>query len=306
MQLSLFDDNKAQILLSCLDDCLQQLDLDRAVTILDQLQEECPDETSTPALRQIVSDWTALLHDPAIDWQHPEHLHRIWQQSAGIPHVLFKNTVVAYIIDCLLALPNLHGIYIPPRFHIGPLLLDMGRLQEAALHLESSLGQTTIPRGRLFVWYANALALLKRGEDSLPWYLAACLLDPINVPLDALSNRNVKDLLNSLQAEADGEIEESDEAAWLPVWGVLQGMFSLPFSSETLEVLLDGRQLAEVAGDDSLPVPRHWFYLLLQAEAERACQADTGPCRRMMKNLNHFMLRCYLERMVTGRHRSPA
>jgi len=48
-----------------------------------------------------------------------------------------RKAVQTFIIEVLLSLPEPHGIYRPPDFHIGLLLLDAKRLHEAAELLQA-------------------------------------------------------------------------------------------------------------------------------------------------------------------------
>lgn len=299
MQLNLFDDNKGQILLNCLNDCLQQLDFDRAELILEQLREECPEESATRDLECLVAEWANLLSDPAVDWQNPEHLHQIWLRATTLSHMTLKQAVVSYLVNCLLSLPEAHRIYIPPRFHVGLLLMAMNRHNDAAGYLRAAMGQTEIPPGKLMVWYADVQLILKCRDEALQWYLSACLLDPCNVVLDEPAANPFKELLISLRSEDDDdEVDAMDEVAWLPVWAALQGLFGLPLLPDLQELLLDGRSLAVAAEDHDLPVPQRWFYLLLLAEEQRKCHVDTVLTRRTMKTLNPFMFHQYIKQMV--------
>ena len=71
MQLSLFDDNRPQILLNCVDDCLRQLDFDQAEAVMEQLREEYPAEPALPSLQLLLDEWRVWLLYPLTDWSDP-------------------------------------------------------------------------------------------------------------------------------------------------------------------------------------------------------------------------------------------
>lgn len=300
MQLSLFDDNRPQILLNCMDDCLRRLDFEQAKTILEQIREECPDEPVLLTLKPLLDEWGIRLFDPSTDWSSPAHLQQIRSAALQVTHKALRESVLAAVCDAVMALPQSHKIYLPPDFHIGPLLMEQHRYREAAELLQAALGEPMIPSGKLMTWFANALTLLKQDDDALQWYLAACLLDPGNVSQDMPIHRQFKGIWADWLAERDEE-DQSCDAAWLPVWGVLQRLFDLPLPHHLQTVLLDERSLHDAATDHSLPAPRRWFYLLLQAEEQRKQNGNVSETRRTMKQLNPFIFQKYMHLMVSQR-----
>ena len=297
MQLNLFEDNNRQILLNIADEFLEELDFEQATPIYGQLLNDYPGDQQIIALQHLAAEWAARFNDPATGWSDPDQLCQLYQLQKTITHPPLRKAVQTFIIEVLLSLPEPHGIYRPPDFHIGLLLLEAKRLHEAAELLQAALLQPELPAGRLMAWFADVLTLLKQPDEALDWYLAALVLDPAMVQLDTLANRTIKKLYISLQVEADGALPEEEELAWLPVWGIFEDLFTLPLPAMIMVLLLEGSDLTERASDTSLPVPQRWFYLLLQAEELRKEHADTAvraAVRRRMKELNSFMFSRYL------------
>lgn len=301
MQLSLFDDNRPQILLNCVDDCLRQLDFDQAEAVMEQIREEYPAEPALPNLQLLLDEWRVRLFDPLTDWSDPAHLQQIRTAALQVSHAALRETVLSAVCDAVLALPQSHHLYLPPDFHIGPLLLERKRYNEAADLLQAALAEQVQPSGKLMTWYANALTILKQGDEALQWYLAACLLDPDEVPEEPISHRQFRDLWASWLTEQDDDDDQAGQpcaAAWLPVWGVLQRLFQLPLPLHLENILLGEQSLINAAHDNSLPLPRLWFFLLLQAEEQRRHRADCSALRRTMKQLHPLLFQHYMELMV--------
>jgi len=137
------------------------------------------------------------------------------------------------------------------------------------------------------------------GDEALQWYMTACLIDPTNVSIDNLRSKPVKEMLLSLQSEADDGIDDNDLAAWLPAWGVMNGLFRLPLPPDLLDLLLDSRNVEDIAQDPAIAVPTRWFWQMLLAERQRKSGADSASSRRAMKNLSPFMFNKYIELMVS-------
>lgn len=297
MQLNLFEDNNRQILLNIADEFLSELDFELALPIYTQLLQTSPDDQQISALLMLANDLSKYLDDPSTDWHDPDQLYLLYQRQKLIAHPPLYKAIQTFIIEILLSQPEPHAIYHPPDFHIGFLLIEAKRLQEAAELLQAALLLPGLPTGRFLAWYGDTLTLMKLADEALEWYLAALVLYPDTVLPDALASRNIRSLLISLQVEADGEIPEEHELAWLPVWGVLERLFTLPLSERIMQLLTEGDDLSEKASDTGLSVPTRWFYLLLQAEELRLAHADTSvraAVRRTMKELNNFMFCRYL------------
>jgi hypothetical protein len=297
MQLDLFEDNNRQILLNIADEFLAELDFEQAARIYGQLQKEYPGDQQIISLQNLAIEWAARFNDEGTDWSDPEQLYQLYQLQKEITHPPLCKAVQTFIIEAMRRLPEPYRIYRSPDFHIGPLLIEAKRLDEAAELLQAALLQPDLPTGRLMAWYANLLTLLMQDEDALGWYLAALVLDSETVNIEMVLNRSIRNLLISLQVDTDGEIPEEEELAWLPVWGVFEELFTLPLPASIMNLLLEGSDLTDKASDSLFTVPKRWFYLLLQAEELRKQHADTtvrAAVRRRMKELNSFMFSRYL------------
>lgn len=90
------------------------------------------------------------------------------------------------LIDELGLLPIPEPICLPPRFHIGTLLLAAGRFAEAEHWLARALDAGIGERGRFLAWRGDALTKLGDAQRAMSAYLAAFLEGPHEVDLVSL------------------------------------------------------------------------------------------------------------------------
>ncbi len=308
MQLNLFEDNRTGILLNIADEFIRDRDLVQALSVYEQLLADNPADRQIADLLKLVAGWRNLL--AAVDQNpgNPVQLHAISLGLDALCHPTLRPVVLEVLIDGLRALPDPEQTLIPPRFHLGQVLMTAGRYAEAADCFQAALanGNSGIERGRLLAWCGDALTLAGNNAGSLKSYLAALLEDPLTVEMQTIKNRVISDLNASLHFEGTDEIEEQQVPAWLPVWGWLQGIFALPMQPAPQGNQLCAETFAMRLAQEPASEARIWFDMLTHAERVRLIFRDSqelGAVRRLMKNTNRFMFDCYLEKIGT---RSPA
>jgi len=300
MQLDLFEDNRPGILLNIANEFILARDLDQAVSVYDQLLADYPDGRHVAALRSLVDEWRGILSGINASACDPAKLQAIWQRLEAISHPALRTTVPRILIDALRAMPHPEGIYMPPRFHLGHILLETGQFAAAAECFGAALSTKGIPRGKFLAWRGDALTLAKDHGAALKSYLAAFLDDPLTVEMSSVRNRTINALHVSMSFAAADEIAEDEEPAWLPVWGWLQGVFTLPLYPDPSEQSRGVADFELLIEEESCCVPRIWFDMLTHAERQRVVHRDgkeLAAIRRLMKRANGFMFGCYLEKI---------
>jgi tetratricopeptide (TPR) repeat protein len=197
-------------------------------------------------------------------------------------------------------MPDPEQIYIPPRFHLGQILMEAGRYAEAAESFLSALSEEYLERGKFLAWRGDALTIGGKDDAALKSYLAAFLDDPITVDMQSVKNRKITNLHTSLNVELDDEIEEEDEPAWLPVWGWLHGVFALPLQPAPEQASPGAAEIEALLAHDDCSIPRIWFNMLTHAERLRVISRDDrelSSVRRLMKKTNGFMFGWYMEKI---------
>jgi tetratricopeptide (TPR) repeat protein len=306
MQLNLFEDNRPGILLNIANEFILARDLVQAVSVYEQLLVDYPDDKHNTAMLKLVSEWRDLLSGINECSAVLTYLQTIWLRLESISHPALRSTVLGTLIDAIRALQDPEQIYFPPRFHLGQILMEANRPAEAAGCFLAALSNCSLERGRFLAWRGDALTLAGNDDDALKCYLAAFLDDHLTVDMQFIKNRKISDLHSSLQFDATDEIEEIEEPAWLPVWGWLHGVFTLPLQSVPEEILPGAAGFEDLLTKESCSVPRIWFDMLIHAERLRVMFRDDrelAAVRRLMKKANGFMFGCYLDKV---RGRSPA
>lgn len=293
MQLNLFEDNRPGILLNIADEYLYAGDLDQAISVYDQIVEEYPDNRSAAELGSLVKTWRDRLAAVDPPTCPPEQLASLRSALDQATHPPLRQSVMEFILGTLQQFPEPDAVYVPPRFHRGHLLMELKRYAEAATAFQHALTVPDLAWGRFLAWQADALTMAGQGDDALLLYLQAFLDDPPTVDMASVRHAAIRTLHLYIGLE-DGCIEEEDEVAWLPVWGWMNGLFSLPLHAPP--------DLAQVE-DETTPVPRRWFDLLTRAEYLRTVNRDEREIvavRRLMKRLNDAMFRCYMDTIRSG------
>ncbi len=287
MQLNLFEDNRPGILLNIADEYLHAGDLDQAVSVYAQILDEYPDNRSASELGSLVKSWRDRLAAVDPRTSAPEQLASLRSALDQTTHLPLWRAVMEFILEALHQHPEPDAVYRPPRFHRGQLLMELKRYAEAASAFQNALAVPDLPWGRFLAWQADALTMAGRSDDALLLYLQAFLDDPTTVEIASVHHADIKTLHLFIGLE-DGCIVEEDEAAWLPVWGWMNGLFPLPLHAPP------GQE------DETLPVPRRWFDLLTRAEHLRTVERDEREmvaARRLMKRLHPALFACYMEKI---------
>lgn len=299
MQLSLFDDNRLGLLLNIADEFLLGRDLDQAISVYDDLLVEYTWDRKIPILKNLVVEWRDFMAEIADDLDNPATLHTIWQRRDALTHPPLRTAILCILTDSLAAMPMPEQICIPPDFHLGHVLIETGRHEEAADCFKAALSGNNVTRGRFLAWRGDALTLAGNEDAARESYLAAFLDDPFTVDIQSVKNRTITELHISLHFDAMDEIDEAEEAAWLPVWGWFQGIFALPLQPGANETH-DSTELERRLTEPGNFLPRLWFNMLVYAEWLRVIQRndrELGAVRRLMKRTNGFMFGCYLEKI---------
>lgn len=294
MQLDLFADNRTNILLNIADEYLLAQNFAKALSTCGQVRDEYPDSRQAPLLYIAIEAWHAQLAGVASSSCEPGQLNAMYVNLGSVSHPPLRAAITESLLTLLQALPDADSIFIPPRFHCGHLLLERGRAVEAARSFRNALAAPHLDRGRFLAWAADATTVAGNAEDAVSLYLQAFLEDPATVEVQSIKHPAIEKLYQHCSQNADG-IDDGGEVAWLPVWGWLQGLFSLPLQhppvSDELEARVDGEQS---------PVPQLWFELLTLAEYLRSVARDDRQMtavRRMMKRLNEDMFECYMQKI---------
>lgn len=300
MQLDLFSDNRHTILVNEAGELLLALDLDKALAIYTDLLNDNPGDRTILQLQSAAREWR---DDLSSFHGHPVGigpLHDLWQKLTDDTPSSLAAGVLRLVIDGLKKLPGPELIYIPPRFHIGTLLMAQERYAEAESWLARALASGINERARFLGWRGDALMSLGKTGEAKESLLTAFLEGPRSADLHSPKNRMVPDLLSSLEIEGSDEIEEDEMVCWLPVWGWLQGEFVLSME----EVVADHGAFAaslELNVDfRNMTLPRLWFEFLRYAEYLRTVfrnDRELVRMRRRMRDMNGFMFDKYMEKI---------
>ena len=294
MQLDLFEDNRPGILLNIADEYLQTLDFEKALSVCEQVRDEYPDNRQAPGLCTFIQTWLDMISGIDPSSCHPAQLHDLLINLESVSHPPLKTAGKNVVANLLQALPEPDFVFLPPRFHLGHVLLDLGRFAEAMVSFRNALSSPGLERGRFLTWSADAITLSGKVDDALNVYLQALLEDPDTIDFSFIKHQTIQKLHLHCSSQADG-IEEVDEVAWLPVWGWLQGVFPLPLQHPPAYDELE-LQIA----DKALPIPRLWYNLLTLAEflrTEHRNDRQMAAVRRLMKRLQKDMFECYMQKI---------
>jgi tetratricopeptide (TPR) repeat protein len=294
MQLDLFTDNRSNILLNIADEYLRAHDFVKALSTCEQVRDEYPENLQAPRLCTLIQIWHDRLTALEQPLCQPQQLKDLLDALQSVRHPALSTAVTEVLLEVLQTLPDADHIFLPPRFHCGHLLLELGRHAEAVTSFRTALSAAHLERGCFLGWYADALVLSGNAEDALGFYLRAFLEDPASVDRVGIKHPAILQLHQHCAQYADG-IDEEGEAPWLPVWGWLQGVFTLPLHHppflEDLEAALESA---------ALPTPRIWFDLLTGAEYFRTVSRDDrqmAAVRRVMKRVHEEMFDSYMQKI---------
>ncbi|MBE0502847.1 MAG: hypothetical protein IBX46_01850 [Desulfuromonadales bacterium] len=298
MQLDFFSDNRRNILLNDAGEWLRHLRLEKALTIYAELISEAPDDAELLALQQQVVSWQDRLARFCAASIETAGLHHLWQSIMPETPPPLAAAVRELLIKKLLELPSPELIYLPPRFHLGVILLADGQVEAAEDWFARALHKGISERVRFEVWRGKALERLNDIQSAKKAYLLAFLEKPHEVDADLLQSPLLYELFHSLECE-DHELNEAELPAWLPVWGWIQGEWQLtPHDITTATNLF--AQLEEAEQSGILSPPRLWFEYLRYAEYLRTVARNDRELvrvRRLMRQRSKFMFDRYMEKI---------
>ena len=303
MQLDLFSDNRQTILMNEAGEALRVLDLDKAVAIYADLLNDNPGDRAILQLQSEAGGW----RDNLSAFQgHPVEsgpIHDLWLKLTDDTPPPLADGVLQLVIEGLKKLSRPELIYIPPRFHIGTLLLAQEKYAEAESWLARALDSGIDERARFLGWRGDALMSLGETGKARESWLAAFLEGARSVDLPSLNNHLIQDLLTSLEIEGGDEMEEDEIVCWLPVWGWLQGEFGLSMEEVAADHGAFAASFENSAGFRDMAQPRLWFEHLRYAEYLRTVfrnDRELVRVRRRMRDMSGFMFDRYMEK-VRGR-----
>ena len=293
MQLNLFEDNRANILLNITDEYLRAGEFAKALSTCEQVREEYPENRQAVQLYGLLDEWHALVLAIEPSANLLRQLKEMLTKLESVTHPPLRNAVAEVLVEQLQALPERDSIFLPPDFHLGHLLLRLGRFAAAATSFHDALSSPDLARGRFLAWCADAMTLAGNAEGAENVYLQAFLEDPASVNVAFIKHPKIVQLYRHCVQNSDS-LDDEDVVSWLPVWGWLQGVFPLPLLHPLLLEELESQ------ADSNTPVPRLWYETLTLAEYLRTVRRDDlqiPAVRRLMKRLNEDMFECYMQKI---------
>lgn len=298
MQLDLFCDNRRNILLNDAGELLRALRLEQALAIYNELIAESPDDLELLALQQQVASWRDRLSHFYAAPVETGGLHCLWLSLTAETPPPLSAALRELLIEKLTGFPSPELIYLPPRFHLGIILLADGQTDEAVNWLTRALRGGIRERARFEIWRGKALARMGDIQRAKEAYLIAILEEPHKVDPELLQSPLLHELFVSLECE-DHELSEKELPAWLPVWAWIQGEWDLRLNDITC--LTDFCSVLEEAERSGcLPPPRLWFEYLRYAEYLRTIARNDRErvrIRRLMRQRSGFMFDRYMEKI---------
>ena len=298
MQLDLFSDNRHTILMNEAGEALRVLDLDKALAIYADLLKDAPGDRTILHLQRTVWQWHDNLSAFYVHSVGSGHLHDLWLKLTDDTPPPLAAGVLQVVLAGLKKLPGPELIYIPPRFHIGTLLMAQEKYAEAESWLARALVNGIDEQARFLGWLGDAqMSLGETGKARESW-LAAFLEGPCSVDLSTLKNRMIHNLLFSLEIEGCDEMEEDEMVCWLPVWGWLQGEFVLNMDEVVADHGAFAASLEQNVDSRNMTLPRLWFEYLRYAEYLRTVNnRELVRVRRWMRDMNSFMFSRYMDKV---------
>ena len=300
MQLDLFSDNRHTILLNEAGDMLRLLNLDKALDIYNSLLNDSPGDSAVVQLQSTVRKWRDNLSAFHVNPLESATLHDLWLKITDDTPPSLAAGVLQLLIDGLKKLPGPELIYIPPRFHIGTLLMAQERYAEAETWVARALQFGIHERARFFGWLGDVQMSLGESGKARESWLAAFLDDPPSVDLPSIKNGLIRNLITSLEIEVGEDMAEDEMICWLPVWGWLQGEFVLGMEEVAADRGAFAASLETGAGFRDMTVPRLWFEYLRYAEYLRTVfrnDRELVRVRRRMRDMNGFMFDRYMRKI---------
>jgi tetratricopeptide (TPR) repeat protein len=296
-QLDLFTDNRRTIWLNQAHAALRCLDLAGARVQYDRIVAARLDDREIQGELELVAAWQELLDRYEASDRHSGQIHRLYDHlDVTLPYTL-RIALLEFMVDELsgLELPEL--VFLPPQFHGGLLLYQLGEYADAREWFSRAVEGGILPKGRFLAYQGDALFRLEELDGARELYRQAFLEDPLTVDLPHLADPALPELI----ASAESELDEPDEIIpWLPVWGWLRNLFTL----ELHELQMDRTGFRESLDRDEaaerLTTPQLWFQYLRYAELLRALAGEREELvrvRRRMKELNGELFGQYIKKI---------
>jgi tetratricopeptide (TPR) repeat protein len=300
MQLDLFLDNRHTILFNIAEVHLRNLELEQAVMFCEEILTETPGDLNAATAKKAAEAWLQRL--VSFDFTPPgiDRIYHLYQNLTESDPATLTHGLRAFMIECLEKAEHPELVFIPPRFHIGCLLLEIEKSVEAGKWFSRALDAAITERGRFLAFRGDAFYMAGDLESARECYLAAFQEDPQSVDLDHLRDRAVRDLLIEIEEEG---FTGDETVCWLPVWGWLKGFFGLGIigGKQDGSHSCESSSAAEISG--RMADPRLWFECLRHAERLRTEVRDDAELicvRRRMKGLNPQLFGRYMEK-ISGR-----
>jgi tetratricopeptide (TPR) repeat protein len=295
MQLDLFLDNRRTILVNAANEHLRNLELEQATALYDRILTEAPDDSAIISAKQAVEAWrrrVELFHSssPGID-----RICVLYQNLSEPASTFLVSGLRSLIMEHLEREDSPELIFIPPRFHLGCLLMEIGKTDEAETWFLLALDSGIPERGRFLAYLADALVMKGEADAARECYLAAFLEDPHGIDRDYLRDQDVREMIVEIEDEG---VAGEEAFCWVPVWGWLNGIFALETSVGDGKRKFDSELLTMDASPGEKSVPRLWFELLRRAEHLRTRFRDDDELirvRRKMKELNPDLFTRYMD-----------
>lgn len=303
MQLDLFSDNRRTIRLNDAGEMLRALDLERALAVYADLLDDAPGDKAILQLQSTVGQWRDTLTRFHVCPVGSGRLHELWLNLTDDTPPPLAAGVLELLTSGLKGLPSPELVYIPPRFHIGTILLAKENFAEAEFWFSSALNSGIRERARFLGWRGDALMSLGDAGGMRESCLAAFLEEPHSVDLTSRKNRMIQNLLLSLEIEGGDEIADDEMVCWLPVWGWLHGEFVMSMDEVAADHDAFAASLEKAECLRGMTLPRLWFDYLRYAEYLRTMfrnDREMVRVRRRMREMSGFMFDRYLEK-IRGR-----
>lgn len=296
MQLDLFLDNRRTILNNLADEHLRELELEEAAALYDRILTDAPDDPAITSAKQTLETWRNRLQHFHSSPAGADPIYALYRNLTKTVPAPLRAGIRSFIMEQLELEASPELIFIPPRFHLGCLLLETGRPDEAETWFSLALDSGIAEQGRFLAYLGDALFLKGETDEARECYRDAFLLAPHEIDFDHLRDRAVRELIVEMEEEG---ISEEEAIRWIPVWGWLQGVFTLGAATED-ESSITGGELPGKGNSPEEETPRLWFRLLRTAEKVRTGKrnvAELVRVRRGMKELNPVMFSRYMEKI---------
>jgi len=296
MQLDLFLDNRRTILNNLADEHLRNLELDEAAGFYDRILAEWPDDAAMAAALRELEIWRQRLRRFQSSLPDAERIHALYRHLDEPAPASLRAGLRSFIIKQLALASEPELVFIPPRFHLGCLLLESERAGEAETWFVRALDAGIGERGRFLAYLGDALFVKGETGAARECYRDAFLLAPLEVDFDHLRDPAIREMMVEME---DADLSGDEAVRWVAVWGWLQGVFTLGVEENGVASAVEGSGPGtEESADDS--APRLWFHCLRCAERLRTVQRDDAELvriRRRMRSLNPFMFGRYMAKI---------